>query len=434
VAFRLGAVPVGFGYSVLISRSLEPTGRGTLVLAILVTTMATTLFGSLGVAVTRRVSSATDDTAGHALVQGLLLAICSGAALTVVLASSLRAWAPRGDTIDVIAFGTTPLLVHQVVSGALLGTGRLRTWNVLQIGLQVGNLTFTTLFVLALGWGLRGAAFSWVTGNAAIAAVGLGFTRRQWTHALSGTRNWRELLDLYGYGLKIGLAGIISLINYRVELFLLEAWQGLRAVGIYSVAVSLAELLWLVSTAVATAALPNLLAAPTDAGAAAVAARVARLSVLLCGFLGLGLAIAAVPLVPWVFGNSFQGARWALLALLPGVLAFAPASILAHLLTVRLGSTRVPVVGAAISASITAVTAVILIPWLGMRGAAVASSLGYVVAMAFSINRVAHLTGLRARSFLPRLTDLADLAGFLRSILAQSAAAVPTVVSTDGTF
>ena len=52
----------------------------------------------------------------------------------------------------------------------------------------------------------------------------------------------------------IGVTNVVSLLNYRASLFLVERFHGLSVVGTYSVAVTVAELLWLLSSSVTVSA------------------------------------------------------------------------------------------------------------------------------------------------------------------------------------
>ena len=56
-----------------------------------------------------------------------------------------------------------------------------------------------------------------------------------------------ELRDDRITGVAGVVANVVSLLNYRASLFLVEHFQGLSTVGTYSVAVTVAELLWLLS-------------------------------------------------------------------------------------------------------------------------------------------------------------------------------------------
>ena len=54
------------------------------------------------------------------------------------------------------------------------------------------------------------------------------------------------------YSLPLALGNSIQFLNYRLDLFVLNRFHGLYTVGVYTLAVSLAQLLWLVPANLAT--------------------------------------------------------------------------------------------------------------------------------------------------------------------------------------
>jgi len=61
-----------------------------------------------------------------------------------------------------------------------------------------------------------------------------------------------------GYGYKAHLSNILTFINYKADIFLINLFLGPAAAGIYVIAVQLSERLWLLSQAVSTVLLPRL--------------------------------------------------------------------------------------------------------------------------------------------------------------------------------
>ncbi|MFX9097208.1 hypothetical protein ABTN72_19425, partial [Acinetobacter baumannii] len=71
----------------------------------------------------------------------------------------------------------------------------------------------------------------------------------------------------------------VSLLNYRASLFLVERFHGLSVVGTYSVAVTVAELLWLLSSSVTVSAYARI-GHPDARVAAAMTVQAVRINVL----------------------------------------------------------------------------------------------------------------------------------------------------------
>jgi O-antigen/teichoic acid export membrane protein len=169
---------------------------------------------------------------------------------------------------------------------------------------------------------------------------------------------------------------IVNLIGYRVELFVLDRFKGLAAVGIYSIGMQAAESIWLLPAAIASA-----ITAPVVHGDAASAARTVR-NACLKGLLytagvAVALGLAAPFVIPPVFGEDFRHAARPLAFLLPGVVAYAPVTILVVYISIRASRPRLSLLVSIVGLVVTAALSLLLIPPYGASGAAVASSIGY---------------------------------------------------------
>ena len=84
-------------------------------------------------------------------------------------------------------------------------------------------------------------------------------------------------------------------------------------------------------------------------------------------------------MIPLLFGEDFDPAAKPLALLLPGVVAYAPVTVLVVLPSVRHSRPHLSLVVSIAAAVVTAALAVALIPRYGVEGAAVASAVGYGV-------------------------------------------------------
>jgi O-antigen/teichoic acid export membrane protein len=205
-------------------------------------------------------------------------------------------------------------------------------------------------------------------------------------------------------GLKLGLINSVSLLNYRIEMLILEGYEGLAAVGIYSMASSLAELLWIVSSSIATAVVASAIVPDSEAAARAIARGVRS---ALAATLPLAGAAAALGwwAIPIVFGRPFEPSINPLWLLLPGVVAYSPAAIVSVFFTIRLGESRVPFVASIASCAATGVLCLPLVPHYGAAGAATASTIGYVAGISVLLVGFVRRTTVKAGDLLPRPAD-----------------------------
>ena len=345
-------------------------------MAVLGVTIFSRLLGQLGVAVTNRLREEAAET--RALVQrALALGVVAGAvAIGIITVAGSSLGGIGTDVAFLAALALVPNVVWQTLSGVLLGLARIRLWNYVQLGSPVLTLAGMLVFVVWLDGGVLGAVGAWTLANAITAAAALAATRDIWLPLARPRLADRSARLLARLALAMGAVQVLNLVSYRIELFILERYESLAEVGLYSIAMQAAEAMWLVPAALATA-----VTAPavheSEAGAARLVARAAGRGLLLTGALAVVVGLAAPFVLPLLLGEAFEQAAMPLLFLLPGIVLYAPVTILVVYLSVRRGRPRLSLVVSVVGMACTLLPALVLIPELGTRGAALASTIGY---------------------------------------------------------
>lgn len=181
------------------------------------------------------------------------------------------------------------------------------------------------------------------------------------------------------YGYKAHLSNILTFVNYKADIFLVNLLIGPGAAGSYVVAVQLSERLWLVSQAVSTVLLPRLSELSSDEDKRKVLTSLVVRWVLFITLVGsFFLAIIAFPFIKLVFGVAFLDACFPFLLLLPGVVFMAASRILANDIAAR-GRPELNMYASCVVVVINIVGNLFLIPRYGISGAAIATSIAYAV-------------------------------------------------------
>jgi len=303
------------------------------------------------------------------------------------------------------------VLITGTLTASLVAFGRVRERNLVQLAAPALMLAGVVVLVVVLGRGIAGASVAWIVAQVAVAVVALAATMSVWRPLRADGFSLvlgRRMLTL---ALRAGAVNVVSLLNYRIELFILKAYRGVDAVGVYSVSISLAELLWIVPSAFATAVVAPAIAS-SEHDAVGALSRGVRTAVAATIVFGAGLAVVAPFAIPVVFGEGFGGATVPLLILIPGVIAFGPGQLIGVYFSMRLGQMRIPLAVSAISGSVTAVLAVALIPPLGLSGAALATTVGYIVAMSVGCALFSRRSGVDLRRLVPRTSDFVNYRAF----------------------
>jgi O-antigen/teichoic acid export membrane protein len=378
--FRGLSTPLALFLVVLQSRFLAAEGRGTFVLAVLTVSIFSRLLSQLGVAVANRMGHKEWDEPRelHLLTQRAFgLAVALGVAGGVLIVG-IGAVTPSvgAATAAVAAVGLAPNVVWQTASGILLGLNRIRAWNYVQLASPLLTVVGTLILVVGLGGGVRAGLAAWTCAHFVTALIALVLTRDVWRPFRFGGLADKVSQALIRLALTMGALQVVALIGYRIELFVLQAIDGVREVGVYSIAEQTAESVWLIAAAIATAITAQVVRASEPEAVALVRRSLLR-SVLYTVAAAGAVAVAAPFVIPAALGSDFDHAATPLLLLMPGAVAYAPIQILVVYLSVRRGRAGLSLAAGIVSMLVTLAAAVPLVLAFGASGAAAASATGY---------------------------------------------------------
>ena len=180
---------------------------------------------------------------------------------------------------------------------------------------------------------------------------------------------------MLSFGLKGHIGNMLQFFNYRLDIFILNGFLGPANVGIYTVSVRLAELLWYLPDAVGFVIFPKAASSrPEDMNA--FTPRVFHITLGLTALGALGLALFGRPAINLVFSSVFIGAYVPMLVLLPGVVLLGGAKVLTNEIAGR-GYPHYNSLNSGLALILTVILDLVLIPRYGLLGAALASSIAY---------------------------------------------------------
>jgi len=217
--------------------------------------------------------------------------------------------------------------------------------------------------------------------------------------------------------LKYGAFGwwsaLFAFLQLRIDQIMIRQYWDISHLGVYSIAVTIAELLFLLPVSITGALIGRLYNLPPDDDGSRLTAQTVRLSLYIC----LGLAIVGVFgsfLIPIVYGTAYSGATPAMLILLPGIL-FACVPKIASPWFYAQGKPQIHLYITIIAFAINLGANFILIPRLGIAGAALASSISYIVYGAWYLAQLAIGEGFGFAALLrPARADLQILQKLLQ--------------------
>lgn len=183
---------------------------------------------------------------------------------------------------------------------------------------------------------------------------------------------WIPTLVRFGFFPMLSL--LMTTLNYRVDVLMLNGRVPDAAIGVYSVGVLLAERIWMVPDAMRGVLVSNI----TKGKDAGEAAYVIRLCNTACLFIVLGIIILGRPFINIVFGDEYRGAYTVTLILLMGVFSMSYYRLIASY-NIAMGQQRISFILLSIGVAANVIANLALIPAMGIYGAGIASVISYAL-------------------------------------------------------
>ncbi|HTU80838.1 MAG TPA: polysaccharide biosynthesis C-terminal domain-containing protein [Candidatus Acidoferrales bacterium] len=398
---RVVNIVAALGLGILTARLLGPAGKGVyalpMVQAGLISTFFTGLASSTAFYLLNR--NAGRRIVGIASLSALLLVVGGSVAVAIVALISRTPWAGIAAIVSLPAVAATNL-----VTGYVTGIKRIRFATTLTFATTLATFALMAVGLFLVARSAWVAIVVWIVATTLVAIVAYAVML---VHARSLDAGepvpFRGFLNMTA---KVGATNFVSLLNYRADLYIVAVLLPPAALGLYTVAVSAAESL-LVPTQVAALVTSPHIGGLERSRAAALAARCVRNNMLASTVVCAALFAIAPWIVGLLYGQAFLPLVPALRILLLGVVALSLGSPISSYYTLKLGKPEIPLVLAGLSAAICISVTVLLVPHLGLSGAAIGSTVAYIGGQGLGIAYFGRMTGLRWTTVLiPTLDDL----------------------------
>jgi len=220
----------------------------------------------------------------------------------------------------------------------------------------------------------------WVTSYALTVVVTMAVTYRLLRR--KGVTRWRwSALDWRGtiaYGGWSSIAQIVNYFNYRVD-FWLVSWYFTKAdASVYGIAVTAAEVLNTLTTAIASVAFARM-TGNSRSDAILVTEVSTRQTLISSSIAALGMCVVFPVLIVIAYGRQYEGAILPFFILLPGLVFRASGNIVIQYATNALGRPQTSIWMNGISIVINAICCLLFFETTGILGGAIASTASYVL-------------------------------------------------------
>lgn len=420
-AAQVGKTALSIPVGILLARTLGASGKGSVTVVQTTAAMSVAIL-NLGMPsavmwlAARGKASGRGALALGAAFTGVALALVGVVTALVgpdVLAAKLGLSSGLLFVLAVVAI--VPSMLGYFIDHYLLGRGAIRSLSTIDVaGLSVQLLGMVGL-ALTHHLTAISALLVWLTVN-----IGTVSWKGYLALRSDGRGRGATFVDIWydgrAFALKSWLANTVTMLSLRQDMLLLAMLSGTRAVGIYSISVTAAELAWYVPNALQSVSTVKFAA---EGDSSELAERMNRSVWPFTLAFACVIFLIAAPLIPLVYGGQFRASVLPLLLLLPGVVATSMSTSLSAWLTGR-GHPQEPAMANVTNMVVNLLANVLLIPRLGAAGAAMASTISYTVGTGVVIWRFRARTGASVVEVLvPRGSDLKTMLDVARTAVSQ---------------
>jgi O-antigen/teichoic acid export membrane protein len=373
VAVTAGSLLIG----IILSRILGAAGYG-LYSSIIVVPIIVIGFTQLGIRRATMYHLAANKLPESNIVSAVFILLLISSLLTILITGAIFLFSESKTSdplILILIMIAVPFVLCNVFAGGIfLGKQEILRANILNAGPTLLNLIFVVLFVWVLRLSVRGAFIALFLGNICMFFFVFVFIRR--SYHITWKYHEGIMKSMVRLGVVFALSIFIMQLNYRVDIILLKKYSTLEQVGLYSLAVQIAEQLWHVPYAIETIVLTRSAASADVQASNRTVASIMRVSFLISILFG-GIIYSVVPyLIPLIFGSDFARSVPMIRGILPGVLLLVVFRILNSRLA-GMGKPQVAIYSFIPALVINLLLNLLWIPRYGGMGAVWATNISY---------------------------------------------------------
>ncbi|MFQ5770037.1 MAG: lipopolysaccharide biosynthesis protein [bacterium] len=395
--------------SVVISRCLGPDQRGIYILILVINYMATN-FGNCGLDFTNTYELAKRKNTiaqvhSHSLV---LIALVSILAFVLYFLFQETFHSTLVKSVSskqvLIALGLIPFSLYIRYWGAIMaGFERFKLTSILNTCTGFINTAGIVTILLILKGGVNELLIWMLIAYMLFSSIRVGILKVY--GELGFDFSWQRFWNSLSFGLKGHVGNIATYIILRFDNFVLNSFCGPGGVGIYSLAVSLAEKIHFVPQPILSAAAPRI-SSTVHSEATRLTAVLIRHTLIIGLLLALILALTVPWLLPLIYGVEYRDSVLPLLIMLPGMIAVMAGTGFSSYVTFQLGKPQITSLVAWCNLAVTLPMMFLMIRSFGVLGAAWTTTISYMLIIVVNGTLFLKFSGERFRVLVPRYEDL----------------------------
>ncbi len=298
---------------------------------------------------------------------------------------------------------------HHAPTGAPLGLRRFGAFQSLRLSLIIltaaGIVLFATFARLSVGTAVAVYLGAYVV----VGAAALVLLRRACAQRPTFDRGFARAL--FGLAVRSHTSNVSSVFNERLDQLVISVFLAPVQLGLYVIAATLTSLTSLVGQSVSMIAHPVVAAEQPGPARAAMVRRYVRLTILGATAVTVPMIVFTPTVIAILFGHAFAPAATVTWVLLVAAVVLTTTRLVQFMLKAA-GRPLDAGISGFVALGATVASLAILLPWLGILGAGIASLFAYSVSAAWTANRAARALGLNSvqlLAFVPARDEVRDV-------------------------
>ena len=202
--------------------------------------------------------------------------------------------------------------------------------------------------------------------------------------------------DLISKAIRLYISNILNFMTLNVNIYILRFYVGFYEIGLYALAVTLVEKIWLIPDSVRSVMYLEL---SNERRGEEFVAQILRFFTFFIIIIGTLLFVTSNRLIIFVFSSEYKDSVLPLLILLPGVLIFGLSRIINAFFIVR-ELVSINMYASAIIAFTNITLIMLFVPRYGIIGASFASSIAFTIGSVYHIAKFSKESGINILNLL----------------------------------
>jgi len=379
IGTKFGILLGSFFTSIIIARFLGPEGKGIVTTIFIVPNLLISI-ADLGIRQSTAYYIGKKIYSPNKVLTSILLVWIVTTAISITITATYYSTGlseQHGWTLLIIPLATIPfMLFTKYMEGIFSGLQKINIINIKNIVGFVSYLFFVTILIVFLRADIVGAALTNLIRAITTMLFGVIVIRKFIPFKLSYEKGIAK--QLISKGIVYALALFVLNLNYQIDFLFLERLATPQDVGIYSIGVTLSELIWQIPSAIGVVLFSKSANSKLDSEATSRSTRLLRISWIPIIVFSVLFWLFAPVIIRVLYGVEFVQSATIIRILLPGIIAM----VLFKILNADLAGRGYPVFALRVY-FLTLIINIILNSLLiiphGIRGAAVSTSVSYTV-------------------------------------------------------